>query len=1043
MLAETIIYKAEVTTIIMLGIGILAMIAGTMMARKKTQPNDDRPETYASRGAFIPFVIGRRRVGAVVLWIEPDANDPTAALDAPFTAYGKGGAGKAVSGTNYEEQGLHALCIGPASVLHAIYQNGDKIWEGPITPDTHPSNTMITTASEGSFRIYWGFQDDTTVDLIGAATNFGVSTRLPLVTKILWDKKKLGSSRAWPRLEYEVEVPCYSVLGGTAPIYSRYIDENVAPPLTWAQMAEKGLSGALGLTGPGGLGTGTPSTARCDFDVLMILDAAGPEVDVVLGISSRVYNPGTSQGTAITWTETQWTNAVQSQPVAGPSIQKGDIIRVFGSNAFALSPVFAGSISNLTSIVPGYVTSGDFCRVIDVQPSTFYGWKLTNTLNVSTWNYSLTRPTSITPSVNQSITGLIYKATRLRLRFRSTLEKKSVISTVSSTYKAVKTETLGTSGVNPAHIVSQLLFAPFPYGAHLDKKRFDLTSLEEAAEYFAKKETYYSNLKAVDGEDMSNVLTRLLTDIGMFVSWEPLLGKYTFQLIRNPDYNTAALHPEIKAEMLLALPELETVQGTNTPDKVMISFQDAERNYRDNNITFDDDGQASQEEVQYAEKIEISTTTDYRSASLAGSRRQMELAANQATIKLETNHATRWMYPGLVIRATAAIDDSIPLRIVAITRNVNSGKNELDCVVDNYDAPLPSTVDEVSGIETDQPEGGLPSVPTPPVEDLASAAFELPRYLSSGAIKFFFPRLRGNAKSNYSLLWTSRDDTSYFFETELTTPVAGGFLTAELSAGKAYSDTATAVKINPGLVEDLYDVEDLSSQDESFLLGRQIALIGNEICFLRRAVVQIDDTWGIGEMVRGRLGTTIGTHPAGTPVFIFRSHQIKAVSSLLFQPDRFCYSKLQPMGSAAGLTLDKVPPQEFTVQALGFRPMAVGAVRLAGFRSTHTRSTDVVVTWNYRSVESPKTGMGMQGFGRPVGASKVQGEFRVTIYDPAAPTTIVRQEIVTSPSYTYTSTNRSVDGFSDAADEPWIISVENIEAGYASTPVQKTFQAQA
>jgi len=123
--------------------------------------------------------------------------------------------------------------------------------------------------------------------------------------------------------------------------------------------------------------------------------------------------------------------------------------------------------------------------------------------------------------------------------------------------------------------------------------------------------------------------------------------------------------------------------------------------------------------------------------------------------------------------------------------------------------------------------------------------------------------------------------------------------------------------------------------------------------------------------------------------------------------------------------------------------MSVAAVRLDGFRTTHARSVDVPVRWNYRSTDSPKTGMGMQGFGDPVGISKVQGDFRITIYDPAAPTVIVRQEIVSEPTYTYTSANRIIDGFSDAADEAWTISVENLEAGYASNPVSKTFQAQA
>ena len=211
---------AELTTIAFLAIGILLSVVGAIAARKKNQPNDDRPETYASRGAFIPLVIGLRRVGAIVLWIQPDDAATLSGGDSPSGGYGKGGGGKAPSGSpTYQEKALHGLCVGPASALHAIYQNGERVWQGPITPDTHPSGTSVSIGTAGStFRIYWGFQDDPVVQEIGGASNFGLATKLPLVTKILWQPKNLGGSRAWPRLEYDVEVPCYSVLASTPPI---------------------------------------------------------------------------------------------------------------------------------------------------------------------------------------------------------------------------------------------------------------------------------------------------------------------------------------------------------------------------------------------------------------------------------------------------------------------------------------------------------------------------------------------------------------------------------------------------------------------------------------------------------------------------------------------------------------------------------------------------------------------------------------------------------------------------------------------------------
>jgi len=177
---------------------------------------DDTPTTLASRGSYIPLVIGRYRVGCV---FGAAGNRTTRQESVGGASGGKGdvfggGGGGSQTQTIYLEDGWHQLCVGPANKLFGIYQNGKPIWQGVLSAATTPSGTLISAGDEGSFRIYWGFSDQP-VDA-GLAALTGIESRWPMVCYIYWIQKRLGGSPTWPTLEYDLESLCPGTSLGTA-----------------------------------------------------------------------------------------------------------------------------------------------------------------------------------------------------------------------------------------------------------------------------------------------------------------------------------------------------------------------------------------------------------------------------------------------------------------------------------------------------------------------------------------------------------------------------------------------------------------------------------------------------------------------------------------------------------------------------------------------------------------------------------------------------------------------------------------------------------
>lgn len=178
----------------------LSALAGQLLKKDTDSPLDkDKPTTLATRGSYMSWHGGIRRIGPVFAW----AGDRETRKES--TGGGKGLGGGGGKQDIYFEAGWHQLCVGPCYGLHRIVQAGRTIFSGPITNISHPSGSTVDLGKEGSFTIYWGEPDQPVNSFLGDADRVSISSRWPHCCYVVWNKKRLGTDTNWPILDYIVE----------------------------------------------------------------------------------------------------------------------------------------------------------------------------------------------------------------------------------------------------------------------------------------------------------------------------------------------------------------------------------------------------------------------------------------------------------------------------------------------------------------------------------------------------------------------------------------------------------------------------------------------------------------------------------------------------------------------------------------------------------------------------------------------------------------------------------------------------------------------
>ncbi|MDE3097684.1 MAG: hypothetical protein KGK07_16985, partial [Chloroflexota bacterium] len=141
-------------------------------------------------------------------------------------------------------------------------------------------------------------------------------------------------------------------------------------------------------------------------------------------------------------------------------------------------------------------------------------------------------------------------------------------------------------GVNAAHVVAQLLFAPHPYGRGLRTDHWNLASLEYLGELCAA-ERLAANL-TVRGT-LLQAVAAILLDLGVLVGQDA--GKLRFKEVREVDPDLVPLLvPDLKVR---PLPQLNTSHDDAVRDRLIYSFSDRARNFRTFTLAISDDGRAA------------------------------------------------------------------------------------------------------------------------------------------------------------------------------------------------------------------------------------------------------------------------------------------------------------------------------------------------------------------------------------------------------------------------------------------------------------------
>ncbi|MEK7425262.1 MAG: hypothetical protein AAB131_15635, partial [Actinomycetota bacterium] len=391
----------------------LSILAGYLLAPKdKGLARDDKPSTTATRGTYIPWVLGLRRVGAVVAWA---GHRVIRSEDAPG---GKGASGGSPESDVYYEDGVHDLVSdGPVYALRLIQQQGKTIFKGPITRDSHPSGSTVDLGRQGSFTVYWGEEGTEQPVNTELGAQIGVTSRWSFFCRIHWKSKRLGPSPNWPLLDYTIDVRCEfsdAILTQT----SSYI----GPTLTLDGATVPIVSHSNGAEGVG------------YFDVLMSISASqiGPD----------------------------------------------DVLRLTGNSM---------ADQDITVLRVEYEEQNPFIGVYEIHVKIFpYG-------GVSGANDS----------------G--------NVQFYTSAED---------------------DGLNPAHIIAELLFAPWPRGLARDTNDFNISDGGNDLEtlgLLCQSEGLRGSLIAQNGDTAKSLLGGMLQDLGVMVPVNSQTGKIDFVANRDVD----------------------------------------------------------------------------------------------------------------------------------------------------------------------------------------------------------------------------------------------------------------------------------------------------------------------------------------------------------------------------------------------------------------------------------------------------------------------------------------------------------------------------
>lgn len=1038
--------------LMVLGIG-LSILAGKLLAEqaRKSVISDDKPTTLSQRGAFVPLLVGRRRLGAIFAWAG-DRRTRNENISGGKGGKGGGGIGSLFGGGKQKqkvflENGWHVLCVGPAFKIWRIWQHGEIIFghesQEPLTPATHPSGSTVDFGSEGLMTIFWGEIDQPINTDLGDPSRIGISSRWPFLCYVYWETKRLGTSPVWPLIEYEVEVrPLNSNVSGSdawvepdrGTLFYGFTNQKVfaLKNFTSTKLSEFASDDVFGI-----------STMDLFDDNVIVVDNLTNDIRKYKGFSSTVLATISATGS-----DTDARDCAGGyRPTQGPRYLAAQRLYFSGNGSDKLYEMQDFSTTQLSSLdisthgqTRGFSLWNDGLTFLAADaiffattggPAANTGRRLTEfTTTVKTVvDYTAlttdNQGMSADGPANHVLLGdtsvdLLRQFTGFTTTQNATVDTSSIdtnprgIAHQSSKERLNKNERLDyEAGANAAHMTDQFLFEKYPHGIGLKVADFDIPSLDGIGTAVDFQQEYIpTHVVFTDGEKFQAGIAALMQDVGFFISWDVVSEKYVFKLLREPTGLLPAVTLDLQVDKL---PERTTMHDDLAADRIIFSFSDRDRNYKDTTLSLNDDGQAELVGATKARDARLTTITDFQTAQKVTERRAQEEMVAPTRFKIKSARAFRKLVPG----EPFTLDGFAPvLRLMAMGLDTESDQVVLDCIVDSYGLSVSTALSN--------PGGGIQPNPDPDFLDLQFTFYEMNKYLAEGRTAIFVPRLRSNVNVVNAHINISRNDVSYIDIGINENLYAGGVLRDAVAL-----DKITVIDQGPEfdiIGPDIGSVQDLSGDDFSWKAGRQIAIINDELFFVQKITIISATVARLDGLIRARLGTSITAHGIGDEVYIIDKDTIEAMQDVLIIPRVDLWVKSQP--NEQGLTdLDDITAVMKTLKGDGIRGLPVENINSDSDDRTWPTGSDLEIDWSYRSTIEARTGAGQQGAGEPTTVGTIQGTFTVRIRDIGD---VLKNtfEGLTTNALTYTNAQM----VTDFAGEPASLKVEvvNVDNGIES-----------
>lgn len=445
-------------------------------------------------------------------------------------------------------------------------------------------------------------------------------------------------------------------------------------------------------------------------------------------------------------------------------------------------------------------------------------------------------------------------------------------------------------GANPAHALYQLLFLPFPHGAGRDVSEWDLASLE-ALSSLAVAEGARTHVLANSGKKAKGIISAILHDFHAYITWDMSIGKYVFGTIRDTSGQTL---PEIPAEAVESpVPQHDINLEGDLANQLVFSYASRHLAYRNSTRSPQEDNIAAEFNNRVIKKLSITTATDSFYVDAIAERKQLEDLVPTKTYKFVTTRDAKMLHPGraFTVKDFPSAGEEETLRLIEAKYSPGDKSVELNAMVDLASLAVPAS----SSLAPPDPgfEGKVANV-LAPLEDAASAIWELSPELSKGTLSFMMLRIRANQQSGATAVYTSKDDISYTLAATDVPYCTGGTLQEATDATGSDIDTL----LIQALGEDMDDMP-LTLDDNNWNAGQQLCIIGQEVFFLKSVSKMGNGIYQLNNLKRAKHDTSATTHAIGDTVFIFPYGHIKPIRDPLLTVGSNFYAKPVP----AGLTL--------------------------------------------------------------------------------------------------------------------------------------------